>query len=188
LTQVFPLAEGEQFSFCDTCWWGQWGTNRVPPDTGLMRNGSPDTSIVDERNAFLLNRDCPWARSLVIGVRGYRPGHVLRVASVVIDWDSTVPDAADPRASLPAAWSLGAAYPNPFNGAVTVPLQVGSPGNATVEIYNLLGQRVATLFNGQASPGLNQLRWQPENLGSGVYLVRVNAPSFTSTQRITYVR
>ncbi len=68
--------------------------------------------------------------------------------------------------------------PNPFNPTTTITFFVPQASNVTVEIYNLLGQKVITLFNGLAEPGLKQVRWNASNTNglkvpSGVYFYQI---------------
>jgi flagellar hook assembly protein FlgD len=73
-------------------------------------------------------------------------------------------------------------YPNPFNPVTTIIFDIGlrdSPSqNATVIIYNLLGQQIKTLFDGPAPAGRYSLTWSGvDELGAqvatGIYFVRL---------------
>ncbi len=75
-------------------------------------------------------------------------------------------------AELPDAFSLSAAYPNPFNPATSLDLTLAAPGEVTVAVYDLLGRRVATLHEGLLPVGTHALRFDAAGLSSGTYFVR----------------
>ncbi|HKL89152.1 MAG TPA: T9SS type A sorting domain-containing protein, partial [Salinibacter sp.] len=85
-------------------------------------------------------------------------------------------------------------YPNPFGQETTIGYTLAEKQDVTVEIYNVLGQRVQTLVREEKQrAGLHQLQWAAENrygepVGSGVYFVRIRAADFTETKKIVLVR
>jgi len=80
-------------------------------------------------------------------------------------------------------------YPNPFNGTTQITFFVPQPVRAVLTVYNLLGQPVATLYNGPAQPGVcHTVSYQTDNLPSGVYVYRLNAGDFSQTKKMTVIR
>lgn len=196
LTQVFALGPGEQFSFPETPFWGQWGTWRPVPDTGLLRSGSPDTAIVDERNAYLLNRDRPDAVTLVIAIRTYG-GHSHRVASVILNWDDGTVEAVGPGPTdqeLPVSCTLWPNYPNPFNSSTRIRFDLQRATFVTLKIYNLLGQEMKVLQQTELAVGSYTAIWDGSDQSglpapSGLYLVHLQSTSGNSlVQRAMLVR
>jgi hypothetical protein len=78
-----------------------------------------------------------------------------------------------PGRELPSRFQLAQNYPNPFNPSTTIEYGVSQAGHVTVAVYNLLGQRVGTLFDGQQASGTYRLQWQAGDLPSGVYLYQL---------------
>ena len=81
-------------------------------------------------------------------------------------------------APLPARLQLGQNYPNPFNPATIIPYQLPSPVRVRLEVFNILGQRVATLVDGARPAGFHTATWNATDasgrgVGSGVYLYRL---------------
>jgi hypothetical protein len=65
-------------------------------------------------------------------------------------------------------------FPNPFNPTTTITVGLRDPGLATVEVFNILGQHVATLLNGEELDyGIHRLEFPAGNLASGVYFYRL---------------
>jgi hypothetical protein len=85
-------------------------------------------------------------------------------------------------------------YPNPFGQETTLAYTLAERQEVTLEVYNVLGQRVRTLLrNKPQRAGLHRLRWAGENrygdpVGSGVYFLRLRAEGFTETKKMVLVR
>ena len=89
---------------------------------------------------------------------------------------------------LAASFSLSEAYPNPFNPTTTMTLTMPVSGEITVEVYNVLGQVVATLASGYMEASIHTLTWDASNVSSGLYFVQADAEGFTKTQRLMVVK
>jgi len=91
---------------------------------------------------------------------------------------------------IAASFNLSDAYPNPFNPVTTMTLTMPMAGDMKVEVYNLLGQVVATLASGymEASTTPYTLTWDASNASSGVYFVQADAAGFTKTQKLMLVK
>jgi hypothetical protein len=71
-------------------------------------------------------------------------------------------------------FSLSQNYPNPFNPSTMIQFTVPSKGHAVLKVFNVLGQEVVTLFNGEAAAGVNhQVEFNASNLASGIYFSRL---------------
>ena len=93
---------------------------------------------------------------------------------------------------LPAGFSLGQNYPNPFNPGTVIPYELASMSYVRLEVFNLLGQRVATLVDGEQAAGAYRARWDAtdasgRSVGAGVYLYRLTAGAATATGRMVLV-
>jgi hypothetical protein len=81
------------------------------------------------------------------------------------------------------------AYPNPFRSAARIDVTAKEAQAVSVEVYDVLGRRVATLFDGEVAAGETEaLRLDAQGLSSGVYLARVTGETFRATRRVTLVR
>ena len=83
---------------------------------------------------------------------------------------------------FPINFSLSQNYPNPFNPSTTIKYSVGaiheSPvQNVNLSIYNILGQKLATLVNKKQPAGIYEVEWDASDFSSGVYLYRFEAES-----------
>ncbi|MDE3058375.1 MAG: T9SS type A sorting domain-containing protein [Bacteroidota bacterium] len=80
------------------------------------------------------------------------------------------------KIEIPKEYSLSQNYPNPFNPSTTISYAVPSRSRVTLYIMNTLGQRVATLVEGEKNTGYYQVEWSP-NVSSGIYFYRIEATS-----------
>jgi len=87
----------------------------------------------------------------------------------------------------PGAISV-AAYPNPFNAACGITIDVPVDGIATLAIYDISGNLVKTLHNGSLATGRYSATWNAEGVASGVYVVSLKAGSYTSSTNITLIK
>jgi hypothetical protein len=69
-------------------------------------------------------------------------------------------------------------YPNPFNPITTINYELGFTNYIELSIYNLLGQKVATLISEKQNAGYHQIVWNAKNLPSGIYYAVIKAGEF----------
>jgi hypothetical protein len=89
---------------------------------------------------------------------------------------------------LPDRTRLDANYPNPFNPSTTIPFVLSRDGMVQLEVFSILGQRVATIINGPLSAGQHTAVFTGEGLSSGVYIVRLHASDVMSVRRMMLLR
>jgi hypothetical protein len=90
--------------------------------------------------------------------------------------------------TVPLLFGLSQNYPNPFNPATNMEFQVPSSQFVELKVYDVLGREVATLVNGQLSPGAYRVRWDAKEQPSGVYFYRLSAGSFVETRKMVLMR
>ncbi|NNE34063.1 MAG: T9SS type A sorting domain-containing protein, partial [Rhodothermales bacterium] len=82
-------------------------------------------------------------------------------------------------------FELGQNYPNPFTGTTSIGFSLAEQTHASLRVYNLLGQEVATLADGQYNEGRHVVTFDTSDLSSGLYIYVYKAGSFTSTKNMT---
>jgi hypothetical protein len=110
------------------------------------------------------------------------PYRYLAYESVIFTDDE---DGAPPRTDP----SLTAAHPNPFAASTSFALTVPESGRTRVEVFDVLGRRVAVLHDGPLAAGPeHRFTFHAADLPSGLYVVRASGEDFTQTRRITLSR
>ena len=91
---------------------------------------------------------------------------------------------------LPDGFRLSEAYPNPFNPSTQLTLVVTEDQAINVEVYNVVGKRVQTIFQGDvAANQLQEYRFvSTNNLASGLYFIRVVGKDFVATRKVTLLK
>jgi sugar lactone lactonase YvrE len=94
--------------------------------------------------------------------------------------------------ALPTAFALGQNYPNPFNPSTIIPYQLTVGGHVRLEVFNLLGQRLATLVDAERSAGMHTARWDATDAagraaGAGVYIYRLSSGGQAVSRRMVLV-
>lgn len=91
---------------------------------------------------------------------------------------------------LPQQFELFQNYPNPFNGTTIIKFALPEASEVTLDIYNVLGQRIQTLISGnQLQAGFHSYNWNlPENYATGMYFYRLRAGDFQAIQKMMYIK
>jgi hypothetical protein len=79
-------------------------------------------------------------------------------------------------------------YPNPFNPTTEISFSIPTAGNTSLEIYNILGQKVATLVNKELNLGLHKYQFDASNLSSGIYFYKLQSNNFTSIKKMMLIK
>ncbi|MGI9174966.1 MAG: T9SS type A sorting domain-containing protein, partial [Rhodothermales bacterium] len=118
------------------------------------------------------------------------PGrHAFRLKQVDFDGSVQYSNEVAVEISLPTRYHLSGAYPNPFNPQTQFELVVREAQRVRAEVYNILGQRVAVLHDGEVQGSvLTRLTFEADGLASGSYMLRVQGEAFAATRRMTLVK
>ena len=96
--------------------------------------------------------------------------------------------AGDLPPTLPQSFSLEQNYPNPFNPTTEIRFVVPNSARVTIKVFNVAGQLVETLANGQFSAGEHSVNWNADRHASGIYLIRMSAPGFSQIRRAVLLK
>ncbi|MBI5471120.1 MAG: T9SS type A sorting domain-containing protein, partial [Ignavibacteriae bacterium] len=95
-----------------------------------------------------------------------------------------------PPQEIPTDFVLHQNYPNPFNPETNISFDLPKNSFVTLKVFNLIGQEMATIANGNLTAGQYSYKVGKEQLGlsSGVYFYRLQTDGFTSTKKMVLVR
>ncbi len=90
---------------------------------------------------------------------------------------------------IPESFTLNQNYPNPFNPSSTIRFGLPEASQVRMEVFNILGQKVATLINGdRMNAGWHRVQFNAGSLSSGVYIYRIQAGNFVQTKRMMLIK
>ena len=145
-------------------------------------------SLIEGRVRLPSGDAVPGARVMLFDL-----SEVRRLASVTTDETGRFSLRAELGTSaLPERFALGHNYPNPFNPSTIIPYELPVSAPVRLEVFNLLGQRIATLVDGHQPAGFHSARWdatdaQGRAVGAGVYLYRLQSGSMVATERMVLI-
>jgi hypothetical protein len=150
--------------------------------------GAPDQYNCGYHYVFVIDHN---------GIVQYRGGANMPAIELVMqEAVSRLPTGVGVGDTVPAAASLGAAYPNPFNPRTTIPVDVTAAGAGqpvTLEIVDLRGRVVRTLLAGPRAAGRHEIAFdgrdqRGERLPSGAYLARLRTAGGEQTKALTLIK
>jgi len=96
---------------------------------------------------------------------------------------------ANDNIALPEEFSIGHAYPNPFNPSTTFEWSMKYADNHRIDVYNTNGQLLDVISEGYVNPGYYQTTWDARDYSSGVYIVRfIVGSNVIGTRKIMLVK
>jgi len=163
-----PSDESPAISYLDTLHWPtdlQGRQRTLPGDSGALENDGTGAIL----NYPLTGDDVGlYTETLPVSIRG-NDGF------------------QNPNHFVPNLFSLSG-YPNPFNGSIRLNVNLPVPGFVVVDVLSVNGKLIKNLDHSFQSSGTYYLTWTPENLGSGVYLVRVKVLDKQKVLKILYLK
>ncbi len=89
--------------------------------------------------------------------------------------------------AVPESYELSQNYPNPFNASTVIKFGLPDDTHVSLDVFNILGQHVATLKNELMPAGQHQVTWSSDE-ASGVYFYRLTTDDFTETRKMTLLK
>lgn len=102
--------------------------------------------------------------------------------------DTTVTPVRSTPNPVPKSFALSQNYPNPFNPTTMIRYSVPQNSQVTLNVYNVLGQKVATLYSGMQKAGNYEVQFDATRFASGVYFYRLQAGSFSSIKKMMLLK
>ncbi len=90
--------------------------------------------------------------------------------------------------NLPREFGLSQNYPNPFNPVTEISFSLPGDSHARLEVYNIMGQRIAVLADGHYGAGRHFVTWDASGVSSGIYLYRLTTDFGKETKRMTLLK
>ena len=108
---------------------------------------------------------------------------------VTLDFTATtIPVSVEDGSTLVNDYYLDQNYPNPFNPSTRINFGLKKAGNVEITVYNILGNKVATLFNGFKSAGSHSVLFNASEFSSGVYFYKIISENFVQTRKMLMLK
>ena len=162
--------------------------NWAPAAGGLISFHAPDRNILDQVSYSNQTVDTSYGR--------YPNGtgeFLLMPPTCAAENDSfEISEAVDPVV-IPLQTELAQNYPNPFNSTTTFSFQIAKSSHVGLDIYNIAGERIATILSSELPAGDYRVEWdgtddQRRGIASGVYFYRLNAGAFHQTRKLVFLK
>ena len=123
-------------------------------------------------------------------IEDLEPGtHYFRLRQINASGSSVYTAEVEATVELNTAYNISASYPNPFSARTAFTLAVGQTQDVEISVYNMLGQRVATLFDEPLSANqITPVAFDGTNMASGVYVVVIEGEHFTESLKVMRVQ
>ncbi len=99
-----------------------------------------------------------------------------------------IPSSVKENDGNPNTYSLEQNYPNPFNPATMIRFSLREQGVVTLNVYNLLGEKVATLVNSEIASGTYEVDFNGANYSSGIYFYTITANNYFATKKMILLK
>jgi uncharacterized delta-60 repeat protein len=93
-----------------------------------------------------------------------------------------------PDHNLPGPIELMPAYPNPFNSQTIISYNLPTGSQVRLDIFDILGNNVATIFNEEQTAGFHKIAWNADGLPSGIYFYQVKTDSHSESRKVVLIR
>jgi hypothetical protein len=85
-------------------------------------------------------------------------------------------------------FALSQNYPNPFNPTTIISFSLSKTEHTTLKVFDVLGNEITTLVNGEMTAGEHSVVFNAKNLASGIYFYRLTAGSYSDTKKLLLLR
>ena len=148
-------------------------TSYIPPNSGLL-------TILDYDLIYPDTQEICFSNSSITTSAGYEYSAVLGdCIPMALLGDNII---------IPSSFMINSIYPNPFNPIAKISYSVPRNENVTLNIYNIVGKKIATLINKYHTVGNYEINWDATGLASGIYIVELKSNTQVNTHKITLTK
>ena len=145
----------------------------VPDGASTLHNGTGDTFsyVVTVSGTYDYQCDVHFSLGMI--------GSFTAIVSGFQDNASTV---------VPEVFRLEQNFPNPFNPVTTIGYDIPRASEVVLNVYNVLGENIATLVSARQPAGHYEVKWNAGNSPSGIYYYKITAGNFTNVKRMILLK
>ncbi len=154
-------------------------TERGPGDISLVLSGQSFTFVPEEENEITI--------ILAYGF-GYNDLRTQVLNAKERAKNPTVLEMEEENVLAQIPLAIISIYPNPFNPLTTIKYSIQKPSPITLEVFDILGQKVTTLFEGYKEAGTYSINWDASRQANGIYIAVLKAGGITKTEKMMMVK
>lgn len=171
-------------------YWSPTGGNKTKNTPSSLWNRATDDM---DRRGYVYYRDtldCSYSTSVAAytGSQGGFPvGDLNWFPSKKAEWQIWITDVNDPYIQ-PTTFTLEQNYPNPFNPSTKIKFYLEKSGMTSLSVYNVLGQKVATLLSQELAAGNHEINFDASNLSTGIYFYQLESGINSSVKKMMLLK
>ena len=139
----------------------------------------PGDTLITSLHVYALTNDGTANVQIQIGT--FRNPEVRTTIDFVA---TTIPTSVEDENAVVENYYLAQNYPNPFNPSTKINYGLEKAGEVEITVYNILGNKIATLVNGMKSAGNHSVSFNASNLSSGIYFYKIVTNGFVQTRKM----
>lgn len=171
------------------------GMNNIPSEWKITLTDTKLNRTVDLKSANQYVFEAEGNRAKIQGKEPFSPFNpkpfqkekAVSDARFLIIINPNVPDGLIDD-DIPDQFTLEQNYPNPFNPTTNIKFEIAETSNVSLNVYNVMGQRVATLVNEVKAPGTYEIAWDARDMASGIYYYRLRADGVVFNRQMTLIK
>ncbi len=159
----------------------------------VMYLSVPDSNVADTSGVLLGGASITnsgwqgkWSSIDSVTTNGYYVSVPVSSAAIVKILETA--SAVETNPFQPNKFELAQNYPNPFNPSTTINYTIPKSSFVSLKVYNILGQVVATLYQGYQKAGSYKFNFDASGLSSGVYLYQLQSDGFVQTKKMILMK
>ena len=166
----------------------------LDPGTNLMytsQDSAPAPNVSNIRGSKKISGYKAYYSSIYVGalVEADYPNVKSRIlGQVLCDFGITCAGVDDGKLAIPTAYSVGPAFPNPFNPTTDVRFELPEDTEITLDVFDIAGKKIATIASGHFSAGVHTVTWDAGDSPSGIYFYRLTADEFTGCGKVILLK
>lgn len=154
----------------------------------LFKDGSYSFEFAKEESGkWVVNKGWKWADVLRLGVVVLNE-KTNGSGTFKLRFSNNYPTSIPIDETIPTTTILAQNYPNPFNPSTTIPVSISEFQKVKVDVYDITGRLVQSVFNGNLNAGNYELPVNMEKFASGIYLYRLKTNDNVMIKRMTLVK
>ncbi|MCD6098941.1 T9SS type A sorting domain-containing protein [bacterium] len=127
----------------------------------------------------------------IAGIASHSYSYPATATQIILEYHKNISPVLESK-EIPKKLELSQNYPNPFNSrtkiSLSVPGKEGEPVPVLLELYNLAGDKVKTIYSGKLTPGVYSIELDADKLASGVYLYKITCGKESIERKLTVVK